>query len=298
MTDASNDESLPQIEVSIAEAAHAAAGILNESIAVIPQPVRDLIIAMARHTVSLKWAVKLLEGRLALRDSLAETQLVALHAPLEELLKSLEALKTTDWGIRRSDKAVFIGAVDVEADRVRRSMDALGEWYTIMTDPTFVFEREVLERLPLSEVLDRVVDEIDNDKDKSRVVRYVPEGLLVSTSAERLAVILAALADNALKHGGDGPVEIASGLNEDQELWIEISDRGPGLEGKDPETLWRSLSDRDGADPTGQMDGLSLGLYLARIMVESLNGVIELDDREGGGLSARIFLPQRRRGDF
>ncbi len=286
-----------QIELTVAQAAQAAVSLLRENADGISKPVKDLLVAMAKHVASLKWAVKLLEGRMMLRESLAETQTIALKGPLEEILTSIERVRMTDWGIRRGDRAVFSGAMEVEADRVRRALEALDEWYAIQTDPTFVFEREILERLPMAEIFERVVSEFDDPTFKTRMMLFIPDGLLVSTSVERLTVVMAALSDNALRYS-DGPVEVSAGINEDQELWIEIADRGPGLQGKDPNKLWRSLSDRDGPDETGRKDGLSLGLYLARIMVESLNGVIEIDDREGGGLAARVFLPQRRRGDF
>ncbi|MEM1180458.1 MAG: ATP-binding protein, partial [Acidobacteriota bacterium] len=66
---------------------------------------------------------------------------------------------------------------------------------------------------------------------------------------------------------------------------IRIEDQGPGV----PEALRPKLFD---AFVSGRSDGVGLGLALARRIVLLHGGEIELQDREGGGTVAWVFLPQ------
>jgi K+-sensing histidine kinase KdpD len=278
--------------------AQEAVDVVRHGESTIPVPVQDLILAMSKHVANLKWAVQLLEGKIELRDNLAETQAKALKEPLTELHSTLQKVAETDWGIRRSDKPIFSGAIEVEVDRVDRILSAVDEWYKVQTDPTFVFEREILERAFLSEVVHKVTLELEKNSNNVNVDVRIPEDLQVTTSVDRLVVAITALLDNAIKFSNNEVVAIDADINEDDELWIEITDKGPGLQGKDPNELWKALSHREGPNTEQNKDGLSIGLYMARIMIESLNGTIELSDLEQGGMCASIYLPQRRSGDI
>jgi K+-sensing histidine kinase KdpD len=292
-------EDTDELGQSLASSVQNVLAIVKKDVENIPPAVVELLIALAKHVASLKWAVKLLEGRQQLRDSLATTQTENLTAVLEDLAVSLRKMSETDWGMKRSDHAIFQGGINIELGKISNAIEAVQSWYAVQTDPSFIFEREVLERVPLNEIVSSVIAEIEGENERARIVPIIPEDLYVSTSRQRLELILAAIIDNALRFSDGKEVDILAGLNEDLELWIEINDRGPGLKGVDPEELWKDLSHRmSEQDKTGRADGLSLGLYLAKMMVDSLNGALELVDRPGGGMSARIFLPQRREGDI
>jgi K+-sensing histidine kinase KdpD len=264
----------------------------------IPPPVFELLLALARHVSTLKMAVKLLEGRLALRDAVAEEETEKLVAQLQELRSALLGFREMDWGMRRKDHAIFQASVDVEIKKVERTVEAVRTWLANQSNEQLLFEREALEKVSVSQALRAAIESLDPDVSASRLVVNVPAELIVTTSFERLKLMMVELIDNALRYSPpDSPVEVLAGLNEDLEFWLEVADRGPGLQGRPPEFFWRPIQRREGADPTARPDGLSLGLYLVKLMVDSLNGALELIDRPGGGLYARVFLPQRRSGD-
>src|SRR5581483_2648404 len=115
----------------------------------------------------------------------------------------------------------------------------------------------------------------------------VPPGLVVATSSTRLVAMINALVDNALRHGAE-PIELRAEVMAVGDVLVQVSDRGPGLAGVDPETLFGGMSaGKDGR--TGQ-----LGLYLVRRLAHSLGGDVSVADRPGGGALATLRLPQRR----
>jgi signal transduction histidine kinase len=94
------------------------------------------------------------------------------------------------------------------------------------------------------------------------------------------------LIENAIKYAGAAEVQIA---NEASRVVIAVCDRGPGLPPDkldavfDPFVRLESSRNRD----TG---GIGLGLALTRAIVRDAGGRVTLQNRDGGGLIARIEL--------
>jgi|GEM_PF-3481379 signal transduction histidine kinase len=282
-------------QVMVPKSADSALAAVARSAQNVPEPVLDLLIALARHVGSLKTALALLEGRIELRDRLALTEAQTLRNALEDLRNSLNALKEIDFGMKRKDHLLFESAVDVEINKITSAIESVNIWYGIQTDPSFVFEREVLEKISVAQLVAIALDDLDPRLDKSRLKIEIPAGLTITTAPNRLKLCINELVDNALRYSTE-VVELLAGLNEDGELWIEVADYGPGLNGRDPEELFKPIGKRQAAT-FGRADGFGMGLYLTKITVESLNGAVELIQRDPKGLYARLFLPQRRQGD-
>ena len=114
----------------------------------------------------------------------------------------------------------------------------------------------------------------------------------INTAPARLSAILVNLLDNAAKYGGDHLVELRAAV-EGSTLVVEVSDRGPGLGGRPAEELFEAFVRGD----VGQTPGKGVGLYVVRKLARSMAGDVTLKDRPGGGLVARLVLPQRRQAD-
>jgi len=98
-----------------------------------------------------------------------------------------------------------------------------------------------------------------------------------------LGQALANLLDNAADASPDG-IEV-SGHWSDAELSLDIRDHGPGLA---PEVA------RKAGTPfftTKQDQGMGLGLYLARLIIERLGGSVALENHSQGGTLTHVRLP-------
>ncbi len=95
------------------------------------------------------------------------------------------------------------------------------------------------------------------------------------------------LVENALRHSGDGAVELALS-REDDETVIAVLDRGPGIPAGEVERLKQPFT-RGEAARTGA-GGAGLGLAIVERIARAHGGRFELLPRPGGGLSARIRL--------
>jgi two-component system sensor histidine kinase RegB len=75
---------------------------------------------------------------------------------------------------------------------------------------------------------------------------------------------------------------------DDANITLEIHDHGPGLT---PEAASRAGS----AFFTTKQEGRGLGLFLANATLERMGGSVRLSNREGGGATTEVVMPQRRK---
>ncbi len=96
------------------------------------------------------------------------------------------------------------------------------------------------------------------------------------------------LLDNALKHGGEGPLQVALTLREGHAV-LTVVDHGPGIAAADAARVFERFARGEHA-PSG---GAGLGLAIVKRVVEAHGGRIDLANRHGGGLVATITLPEK-----
>lgn len=95
------------------------------------------------------------------------------------------------------------------------------------------------------------------------------------------------LIDNAIKYGGDGPLQVAL-TEEGKYSVITIADHGPGIPPGDAERVFERFARGEDAAP----GGAGLGLAIVKRVVDSHGGQIDLSNRPTGGLVATIRLPR------
>ncbi|MEO0556904.1 MAG: HAMP domain-containing sensor histidine kinase [Bacteroidota bacterium] len=115
----------------------------------------------------------------------------------------------------------------------------------------------------------------------------------VQADPDTLSEALVNLIDNAVKYGGDGPIQVSTHRQPDT-IAIEVADRGPGIDAADHERVFdpfiriQHTSD-DGLVHTAK--GTGLGLALVRRIAQAHGGTASVSPREGGGSVFRITLP-------
>jgi signal transduction histidine kinase/integral membrane sensor domain MASE1 len=102
----------------------------------------------------------------------------------------------------------------------------------------------------------------------------------------RLEQIVANLLSNAIKYGEGKPVDIRAFAEGDQVV-LTVEDQGQGIE---PAFVDR-MFERFERGTTGTQ-GLGLGLYITRQIVESHGGTIEVLNRPGAGVTFTVRLPR------
>ena len=94
------------------------------------------------------------------------------------------------------------------------------------------------------------------------------------------------LIDNAWKYGG-GAVSLRASTV-DRKIWLEITDRGPGIPAAEADRLKRPFTRLENARTNAS--GTGLGLAIVERIARLHEGQLDLLPNEGGGLLARLVL--------
>ena len=149
--------------------------------------------------------------------------------------------------------------------------------------------------IDLPAFVQRLKQELAPAMDTARIQIEAPVGLPpVSADPGRLERILTNLWSNALKYSDpDTPVTV-SFRQQDNEVITAVSDQGRGIAPEDIPRLFQRYFRTD----TGraQREGLGLGLYITRTLVEAHGGRIWVESEVGKGSTFSFSLPVAREG--
>lgn len=141
--------------------------------------------------------------------------------------------------------------------------------------------------LDLASLLQAVVDQF---VDVGADARY--DGLdhvNVLGSPDDLERAFSNLIDNAVKYGESPEARLSEA---GEEAVVEVVDKGPGIPPERRELMLQPFERGDAGGSAKTNAGFGLGLAIARAIVEAHGGRLTLDERAGGGLIARVFLPK------
>ncbi|WP_342151166.1 ATP-binding protein [Methylorubrum sp. SB2] len=116
--------------------------------------------------------------------------------------------------------------------------------------------------------------------------------VLVRGRPDDLQRALTNLVDNAVKYGGGARIRMGpAGQGSRPGVAVEVLDDGPGIPEAERHAMLQPFVRGDRARNLDTATGFGLGLSIVLAIVEGHGGRLTLENREGGGLCARIELP-------
>ena len=224
-----------------------------------------------------------IRARMRERESLLHLVSHDLRAPLGAVVGQAQILRRSagadSWTVARADAIL----------RAASRMDAMIEDLVDAARLESGRLRLELEEVELAAYLGELLARMGASLDVERVDLAMPasERIAVRADPRRLERVLLNLLSNALKYSPEGRVrlEVAS-----RGGWVAISvvDGGPGIRPEDLPHLFQRFYRGRGAP---SRDGLGLGLYGARLLVEAHGGRIEVESAPGAETRFRVELP-------
>lgn len=148
-----------------------------------------------------------------------------------------------------------------------------------------------LERQPLAleEFANKALSRLSLALNGAQVRVEARDPVTANADPNRLERILGNLVSNAVKYGGPESEVVVSIWEQEEEAAVSVADRGPGI---DPADL-PHLFDRGYRSARSQSaEGLGLGLYIARLLVEVHGGHIWVESQLGKGSTFFFTLPR------
>jgi signal transduction histidine kinase len=135
-------------------------------------------------------------------------------------------------------------------------------------------------------LLDVLTPVVVNERSQGTDVALdVPDGTAVLGNPERTYEVFATLLDNARRHARGTTVTIRATAT-DEWVTVTVEDRGPGL----PPIFTDCIFER-GWTTSPRREGMGLGLYVARRLMEEQGGQLSATNRPGGGARFVIDFP-------
>jgi two-component system sensor histidine kinase BaeS len=243
------------------------------------------------ETRSLLHAINTLAERLRLLEQ-ARRQLLAnlvheLGRPLGALRSAVQALTggaDEDVTLRRE---LLVG-MEAEIGRLQRLLDDLARFHDQVLGTLELDRRPVA----LDDWLPRMLGpwrEAAQGKGLHWQVT-IPTALpTLEVDPDRLAQVLGNLLSNAIKYTPPGDTVSVSAGVEGEEVWIRVSDTGPGIA---PEEQARIFTPFYRGQPGRRFpQGMGLGLSIARDLVVAHGGRLEVESTPGVGSHFTLWLP-------
>ncbi len=235
-------------------------------------------------------AVAIEEERWAYEENLRDFIDIASHElrhPITIMKGYAIALDTLDKQLDEETKKNALQAIDQAADRLNR---LVGELLNISRIEKGRFSI-MKEDSPVQPLIEQAVGEMHSRAgDRRFSLNLSPELGMRRVDPEKLVQLLVILLDNAVKFSPpESLIDIEASLY-DGDLLVSVKDRGPGI----PEPETRKIFERfyqleDAMHHSSQ--GIGLGLYIAKKIVEAHGGEIWCESREGDGSSFSFILP-------
>jgi signal transduction histidine kinase len=105
----------------------------------------------------------------------------------------------------------------------------------------------------------------------------------------RIEQVIINLTTNAIRYGGGGPIRIFAKLDGDSAIF-SVEDHGIGIEAHNVARIFERF---ERAQHSRNIDGLGLGLYICRQIVEGHGGSIGVKSQPGKGSVFTVSLPLR-----
>ncbi|HEX9049745.1 MAG TPA: HAMP domain-containing sensor histidine kinase [Anaeromyxobacter sp.] len=238
--------------------------------------------AMTRTADDLVRANAELARSVAARDEFLSIASHELKTPLTALKLQLQLGQRREGG----PGAPWLASAVRQVDRVGALVAELLDLARIRAGRLTLEPRPVDLAELAAGVAERLSDVLERSGNALAVDAPAPVG--ASCDPARIEQVLANLLVNASRHAPGARVSMRVFREADRAV-VVVEDEGPGIP---PDALERVFDAYEKGDRAGQEQGLGLGLYIVRQIVEAHGGTIRAGAGRSGGAAFRVELPQ------
>jgi signal transduction histidine kinase len=237
-------------------------------------------------TDTLKQNIKSLQQVDKLKDEFIIIASHNLRTPLTVIKNYIPFLKRNKVDQRTQGA---IAGIEGATERLEAIMESLLNLVSLEKN------KDPLKKAPedLIAIIKDVVDGVRKQYSQSKVTILFDEKqpqLVLDLDKVRIKQALAGVIDNAVKFNRDGGKVAIKLEKKGEEIEILVADTGVGISREELEEIFQKF--HRGTDIlTYNYEGVGLGLYITKLIVESHQGKIRLDSVLGEGTKVYITLP-------
>ena len=212
-----------------------------------------------------------------------------LKTPLTVILQGLEALQNPQRGELNAEQREIVSMLGEQSGQLQQLIDGLVAFATFSARQGTMRFRKT----PFVEILDDALSLSQFKATPKQIsLRDIrpPELPTVLLDKERVSEAIVHLIDNAVKFSAQhDTVTLCTTRNADT-IAVAVEDHGQGIPADKLDRIWDSFTQMNETMERG-LEGLGLGLAIARYIIEAHNGKITVESSVGEGSTFTIQLP-------
>jgi PAS domain S-box-containing protein len=208
-----------------------------------------------------------------------------LRTPLASVLGIAVTLQRHQQELDAGDAADLLQRLSKSAHKMDRLLNDLLD-LDRLAQPTVSPERE---QVDLGELVERMVKDVRAELLDERPVHVELCPLRLEVDPPKVERIVENLLANAARHTPSGTAIWVRMRPHAQGALLIVEDAGPGVPAPLRETIFQPF--RQGPTPASHAPGLGVGLALVRVFAQLHGGSAWVEERQGGGASFRVHLP-------
>jgi PAS domain S-box-containing protein len=216
-----------------------------------------------------------------------------LRTPLTSIYGFAETLLRQDVLFGEEERRTFLGYIASESERLTGIVDQLLNVARLDTGDLQVNLAPVDIRPIVSEVV-RAAEQSGSGTGHRFVVELPDEPLGAEADGEKLRQVLGNLVDNAVKFSPDGGTVTVLARRADDRVEVRVVDEGIGIPEEEQRRIFTRFYRGESVTRDPGASGTGLGLFIARGLVNEMNGSMWVDSREGTGSTFGFDLAPAR----
>lgn len=212
-----------------------------------------------------------------------------LRTPLTSMKMYTDMLGEGDAGELNPQQKRLVTNLQSTVDRLTRMVDDLNV-VSMLEAGRFTLQTETFD---MNDLVASAV-EISNPSfvDRNMTIQVIGSGASASVDSdrERMLQVMVNLLNNAAKYAEAGTKTTVTVLADEQDVRVEVADRGPGIAGEDLVAIFESFYRGENVR-SSRIPGSGLGLSIARGFVEAQGGRIWAESELGKGSTFIFTLP-------
>jgi two-component system sensor histidine kinase/response regulator len=213
-----------------------------------------------------------------------------LRAPLAATVQYLEVILGGMAGEVSSEAKEMINRCDI---RLREMLELLRKWLNLATfDPDKMAEQ--FQDVSLCDIARESIEVLKPlaEENKISLILDKPDDLPpIKGSKVSLGEVFNNLISNAIRYNKPGGRVKVKLYGRDEEVWVEISDNGFGINQEHLSRIFDEFYRVDGRR-NAPIKGSGLGLSIVKRLVEAHGGMIDVESRFGEGTTFKIGFPK------
>jgi len=174
-------------------------------------------------------------------------------------------------------------------NRIRKNLLQISTLFRTLVSVEVIDDPSVMNRsepCDFPSIISDIVESVDGDNVDFDLPTNTKK---ILTSPIKLEILLSNFISNATRYAPNSRITVRA-CHEDDELIIQVLDRGPGA----PQELVLKLTEPFTRVDTARQNktgGIGLGLYLCEQITKNAGGRLSIENRSGGGLKITVVLP-------